>query len=139
MKRYYLILLSAIVAISSVACSSRQQKSVADAPADSAENSSVKVPTERVFMPALAPAMLPQRDKVLYMNEHYWDKFDFADTLFIKDDEECQYWCGFDHSTVCLQLWRYMLRVICPIRSRGVLCRDFCLKHRLRRQCSITS
>ena len=35
------------------------------------------------FIPALAPAMLPQEQKMEYMREHYWDKFDFADTTFI--------------------------------------------------------
>ena len=35
------------------------------------------------FIPALAPAMLPQEQKMEYMREHYWDKFDFADTTFV--------------------------------------------------------
>lgn len=36
-----------------------------------------------VFIPALAPSTMSSGQKILYMNEHYWDKFDFADTLFL--------------------------------------------------------
>ncbi len=39
----------------------------------------------RVFLPALAPSMLPPDEKTTYLNEHYWDRFDFADTLFIAE------------------------------------------------------
>lgn len=39
----------------------------------------------RVFLPALAPSMLSPEDKAAYLNEHYWDRFDFADTLFIAE------------------------------------------------------
>jgi hypothetical protein len=36
-------------------------------------------------VPQLAPAMMPQEEKIVYMAEHYWDKFDFADTVFINE------------------------------------------------------
>ena len=35
------------------------------------------------FIPALAPAILSNEQKAEYIREHYWDKFDFADTSFI--------------------------------------------------------
>ena len=35
------------------------------------------------FIPALAPALLSDEQKTEYLREHYWDKFDFADTTFI--------------------------------------------------------
>ncbi|MBQ5359274.1 MAG: DUF5106 domain-containing protein, partial [Alistipes sp.] len=52
------------------------------------DNEPTNVTTEQTakqfnFIPALAPAMLPQEQKMEYMREHYWDKFDFADTTFV--------------------------------------------------------
>ena len=41
--------------------------------------------TPRVFVPALAPAMMPKEQTIPYMAEHYWDKFDFTDTVFIAE------------------------------------------------------
>ncbi len=40
---------------------------------------------ERIFIPALVPSTLSPEDRAAYMNEHYWDRFDFADTLFIAE------------------------------------------------------
>lgn len=47
--------------------------------------SSTPGPSERVFVPALAPAMMSEQEKMAFINEHYWDKFDFSDTLFIAE------------------------------------------------------
>ena len=44
----------------------------------------------RVFQPAPAPSMLDPEQQAAYLNEHYWDKFDFADTLFISEADTLQ-------------------------------------------------
>ena len=36
----------------------------------------------RVFLPAIAPSGLSPEEQRDYLREHYWDRFDFADTLF---------------------------------------------------------
>ncbi len=43
-----------------------------------------------VFMPALAPAALGEEEKVEYLRYHYWDRFDFADTTFIREADTLQ-------------------------------------------------
>ena len=37
----------------------------------------------KVFLPALAPAELSPEEQRDYLRWHYWDRFDFADTLFL--------------------------------------------------------
>jgi hypothetical protein len=61
----------------------KAEKAVDEAGASSlaALQSEVKQPA--IFIPALAPATLSDEQKKEYMREHYWDKFDFADTTFI--------------------------------------------------------
>lgn len=44
----------------------------------------------RVFLPALAPSQLSADEKKEYLREHYWDRFDFADTLFIREIDTAQ-------------------------------------------------
>ena len=39
----------------------------------------------RKFIPALPPSTLNPSEHRAYMVEHYWDKFDFSDTLFIAE------------------------------------------------------
>lgn len=39
----------------------------------------------RVFLPAQAPLGMTQQEQRAYMRTHYWDRFDFADTLFIAE------------------------------------------------------
>ena len=78
MKRLIYIALALSLA---VACKS-SHKPATDS---EATNSSTTEQTAKQlnFIPALAPAMLPQEQKMEYMREHYWDKFDFADTTFV--------------------------------------------------------
>ncbi len=78
MKRLIYIALALTLA---VACKS-SHKPTTDS---EATNSSTTEQTAKQlnFIPALAPAMLPQEQKMEYMREHYWDKFDFADTTFV--------------------------------------------------------
>lgn len=41
------------------------------------------VESPAVFIPALAPASMSKQQQTQYLREHYWDKFDFADTLLL--------------------------------------------------------
>lgn len=47
------------------------------------EPQSVPVPRTYRFRMVQPPAMATDEDKFAYMAEHYWDKFDFSDTVFI--------------------------------------------------------
>lgn len=67
-----------------VACGRRtpQQQAVpAEAPA---------APQARIFLPAIAPAALSPEQKHAYLREHYWDSFDFADTMFVTGADTMQ-------------------------------------------------
>lgn len=71
MFRHSIILLAALGA---VACGSRAKQPSHPAAAPS---------QPRVFLPAIAPAALSPDEKREYLREHYWDRFDFADTTFL--------------------------------------------------------
>ena len=64
-----------------VACKSSHKPTTDNEPTNS--STTEQTAKQLNFIPALAPAMLPQEQKMEYMREHYWDKFDFADTTFI--------------------------------------------------------
>ena len=76
MYRIVVILLAALCAVSCGRRSSRQQTSAA--------------PQMRVFLPAIAPSSLSDDAKRDYLRWHYWDRFDFADTLFIREVDTVQ-------------------------------------------------
>ena len=44
----------------------------------------------RVFLPAIAPARLSPQEQRDYLRWHYWDRFDFADTLFVREADTAQ-------------------------------------------------
>ena len=50
----------------------------------------VQTPRMRVFLPALAPSSLSPAEQRDYLRTHYWDRFDFADTLFIREVDSLQ-------------------------------------------------
>ena len=77
MKRLIYITLALTLA---VACKSSHKPTTDSEPTNVTTEQTAK---QLNFIPALAPAMLPQEQKMEYMREHYWDKFDFADTTFI--------------------------------------------------------
>lgn len=64
----------------SIACDGRQQHQSAP------ETTSIP----RVFLPAIAPSHLTAEEQFEWMRWHYWDKFDFADTLFIAEIDTAQ-------------------------------------------------
>lgn len=78
MKRLIYITLALTLA---VACKSSHKPATDSEPTNS--STTEQTAKQLNFIPALAPAMLPQEQKMEYMREHYWDKFDFADTTFI--------------------------------------------------------
>ena len=65
---------------SMVACGGRNAQS-SDTPS---LTKGVEAQPAAVFVPSLAPSTFSNEQKILYLNEHYWDKFDFADTLFLQ-------------------------------------------------------
>lgn len=77
MSRTVLILLAALCAVSCGGRRSSQQQTSA-------------APQMRVFLPAIAPSGLSDDGKRDYLRWHYWDRFDFADTLFIREVDTVQ-------------------------------------------------
>ena len=54
------------------------------------QEAAVPAPRPRVFLPAIAPAGLSPDGQRDYLREHYWDRFDFADTLFVTGTDTMQ-------------------------------------------------
>lgn len=52
---------------------------------DEQQRSESSAMAARTFIPALPPATLTESEHQAYMLEHYWDRFDFADTTFIAE------------------------------------------------------
>ena len=71
----------AVVSLVLCGCGSRAKQTTSDANASAPNTQQVK--PLKPFVPTLAPASFSPEQKTLYMNQHYWDKFDFADTTFI--------------------------------------------------------
>lgn len=65
-----------------VACGGRQQQQ------PNATVEPAHIP--RVFLPAIPPSRLTAEETTEWMRWHYWDKFDFADTLFIAEIDTAQ-------------------------------------------------
>ncbi len=80
MKRTLTYVCVSIAAACAVCCGPRGGKTDAAVDGRTAEHGQ-----ERIFLPALAPSVLSPEEKTAYLNEHYWDRFDFADTLFIAE------------------------------------------------------
>ena len=79
MKRVIIsFVLTCVIGLFVVGCGTRQGR-VGSVPMGSS-----RAETAVKFIPALPPAMLPEDQRQAYMVEHYWDKFDFADTTFIE-------------------------------------------------------
>lgn len=77
----YRILLILAAALCAVCCGGRrtqqqQQDTAASQP--------------RVFLPAIAPSGLSPDEQRDYLRRHYWDRFDFADTLFVREADTMQ-------------------------------------------------
>ena len=79
------IVISVIIILSIISFSAcRQRTSVLTSEPNN--TSEAMTPAKvRKFIPAIAPSMLSPEEQRAYMVEHYWDKFDFADTTFIAE------------------------------------------------------
>lgn len=82
MKNIVISVFILVILLSFTACRQRASVSTSEPSVLSAEISPVKV---RKFIPAIAPSTLSPDEQRAYMVEHYWDKFDFADTTFIAE------------------------------------------------------
>lgn len=67
------------VALVTVSCGGGRTAKPAAAPA-----------APRVFLPAIPPARLAPEKRAEWMKLHYWDRFDFSDTLFIAEVDTAQ-------------------------------------------------
>ena len=77
-------LIISLLALSLFACKGRQSNTPVGDANKTATTATQKGRQQSLqFIPALAPAILSNEQKAEYMREHYWDKFDFADTTFI--------------------------------------------------------
>ena len=79
------LLLVGIITIG-ISCRGRSDSRSADSAATEQRVDADVKPT-RTFIPSFPPALLPEEQKRAYNIEHYWDKFDFADTTFLEEVE----------------------------------------------------
>lgn len=79
----YNIPILALVALAMMSCRGRAGGTVENTPQEIAAVEPAKM--ARVFIPSPPPALLPEEQKQRYYIDHYWDKFDFADTTFIAE------------------------------------------------------
>ncbi|HIW65375.1 MAG TPA: DUF5106 domain-containing protein [Candidatus Alistipes intestinipullorum] len=76
------LLILSLVVLCAVSCGRRR---VSSGTVDSSD-----VPHPKVFLPALAPSHLSPEEQRDYLRWHYWDRFDFADTLFLSGTDTLQ-------------------------------------------------
>lgn len=88
MKRYFVVVFYIVLVVCGVmSCGRGTNNATATTEIVTENQNEQQTATPRVFVPQLAPAMMPQEEKITYMAKHYWDKFDFADTVFISEIE----------------------------------------------------
>lgn len=83
MKHAIITILVVAAFCGATAC--RQQSGGGDKSKDTANEQGAMVKPVRKFIPALPPSTLNPEEHRAYMVDHYWDKFDFSDTLFIAE------------------------------------------------------
>lgn len=79
MQRILILVLAALCVVS---CGRRRSAPAQDTAASASR--------PRVFLPAIAPSHLSPDGQRDYLREHYWDRFDFADTLFVTGTDTLQ-------------------------------------------------
>ena len=87
MKNLFMAVLAAAAML--CGCGGGGGRNAASAVADVADSG------QRVFRPATPPAMLTPEQQAGYLNEHFWDTFDFADTLFLAEADTMQMMTSF--------------------------------------------
>ena len=77
----------AILFLATIFCvtACRQRVAKDNTPSEATATAQNEVTRIRKFIPALPPSTLNPEEHRAYMVEHYWDKFDFSDTLFIAE------------------------------------------------------
>ena len=77
----------AILFLATIFCvtACRQRVAKDNTPSEAPATAQNEVTRIRKFIPALPPSTLNPEEHRAYMVEHYWDKFDFSDTLFIAE------------------------------------------------------
>lgn len=77
MKLMQRLLILSLAVLCTVSCGRRRSS-----PAEHAEPT--QTPRPAVFLPAIAPSRLTAEEQRDYLRRHYWDRFDFSDTLFLE-------------------------------------------------------
>ena len=79
--------IDAILFLATIFCvtACRQRVAKENIPSEATATAQNEVTRIRKFIPALPPSTLNPEEHRAYMVEHYWDKFDFSDTLFIAE------------------------------------------------------
>ena len=113
------ILIIFLATLSLIGCKGRKSVGIiggADEKTNISVTSSNKSNKPLTFIPALAPAMLTEEQKVEFLRDHYWDKFDFKDTTFIAKIDTTRmltafavYSEGYIHDTLA---YKYMPRLM---------------------------
>lgn len=79
----YRILILGFIAFVSISCTGRNGRRHIGPDGDAR-------PSVRVFLPVIAPSHLDADGKRDYLRTHYWDRFDFTDTLFVREADTMQ-------------------------------------------------
>ena len=83
LKRIVYTFIILIVAANIISCGAKKSHSTGGDTGNTTTKSANMVERPALFVPTLAPEALPDDQKMLYVCEHYWDKFDFSDTTFV--------------------------------------------------------
>ena len=83
LKRIVYTFIILIVAANIISCGAKKSHSTGSDTGNTTTKSANMVERPALFVPTLAPEALPDDQKMLYVCEHYWDKFDFSDTTFV--------------------------------------------------------
>lgn len=90
MKRLSILLLCVLVVMTS--CGRRRKAPASDAAA----------PQSAVFLPAIPPSRLSAAEQQEWLRWHYWDRFDFSDTLFLTRVDSSQLFEAYARYVVLL-------------------------------------
>lgn len=80
MKKFVLFAAGVCCVLCLTACGNRARRA----------GSAPETPLPGVFLPPVAPASLSPAEQRAYLREHYWDRFDFSDTLFLRRADTLQ-------------------------------------------------
>lgn len=67
-----------------------------------APKNTIKTEPSKIFLPAVVPMSVPREECDEWLKEHYWDRFDFSDTLFIRQTDTLHMMEAFARYTALL-------------------------------------